>query len=80
MLQKLANLFRKKTDSPAKKGSVKHINYKRGFGFLNVEGMESEVFFHFSDAAGRLRRGDQVDFKLIKESRGWRATELKRQK
>ena len=54
-------------------GIVKWFNNEKGFGFISVEGGD-DVFVHFSaiqtDGFKSLEEGQQVNFNIVKDSRG----------
>jgi CspA family cold shock protein len=57
--------------------TIHNINEK-GFGFLDVDGMDGTVFFHASKIRGvkfdELRKGDKVTFdELTTDDKGTRA-------
>lgn len=62
-------------------GTIKRLTDK-GFGFISVEGMDKDLFFHktslvdveFSD----LREGDAVSFNVEETPKGKSATNVKR--
>ncbi len=39
------------------RGKVAHWNEDKGFGFIESDALEVDVFFHFSQAAGMARAG-----------------------
>lgn len=52
----------------------------RGFGFIKVEGMEKDVFFHSKEVVGttfdELREGDKVTFQLAESPKGPNAVQV----
>ena len=60
-----------------KSGIVKWFNAKKGFGFLLVEGMETDIFVHYSVIEGEgfrtLAEGDKVDVEIGDDGKGPRA-------
>ena len=55
------------------KGSIKSWRRDRGFGFINVDGQDDDVFVHISElrSLGRPPRiGDQISFSLETQENG----------
>ncbi|HEV7121656.1 MAG TPA: cold shock domain-containing protein [Candidatus Paceibacterota bacterium] len=55
------------------KGTIVGINPK-GFGFIRVEGMEKDLFFHASDLVNTriedLNEGDMLEFEVVDSEKG----------
>jgi CspA family cold shock protein len=55
-------------------GSVKWFDCKRGFGFITSQGVDRDIFVHFSgiamDGFKKLRHGDLVEFELVDSGKG----------
>lgn len=61
-------------------GKVQNLNDK-GFGFIEVEGYDKNVFFHASECKGikfeQLRKGDSVSMREIESGqRGFTAFDI----
>ena len=58
-------------------GKVKWINAQKGFGFINHENDEKDIFVHYSqiqDTGYRtLNEGEKVEFDLVSTERGEQA-------
>jgi CspA family cold shock protein len=56
-------------------GTVVQWFIRRGYGFIDVDGEDRDVFVHFSDVKGGrcLRIGDRVEFDVTETYRGLRA-------
>ena len=57
------------------RGTVKHFNDQKGYGFITPEDQESsEVYVHFSaiESAGfrTLHEGERVEFEVVSSTRG----------
>ncbi|MBF8275692.1 MAG: cspA [Candidatus Brocadiaceae bacterium] len=61
------------------KGTVKWFNDKKGFGFISQEDGD-DVFVHQtaiqSDGFRTLAEGDKVEFEVIKDQKGYKATKV----
>jgi len=61
------------------KGTVKWFNGAKGFGFIEREGGE-DVFVHYSAIRGEgfrnLEEGQNVEFDLEQDPKGWRAADV----
>lgn len=59
-------------------GTVRMFNAERGFGFIETEESEDDVFFHVDDIDGEQpREGQSVEFEIEAGQRGPRAKNLK---
>lgn len=61
-------------------GIVKWFNNAKGFGFINCERFEGDIFAHFSEIIGEgyrsLKVGQKVQFELINSDRGASASKI----
>lgn len=61
-------------------GTVKWFDEKKGFGFIEREDGEDDVFVHYSNIQGTgfrtLHDGEKVEFKVEMTDRGPKATEV----
>ena len=50
-------------------GIVKNFNKDKGFGFINMEGEERDIFFHYSQLVQEgfktIDPGQKVEFELV---------------
>ncbi len=60
-------------------GEVKRWLDGRGFGFIDVDDQEEDVFVHYSELKGTfsLMRGQKVEFDLESSFKGPRAVNVK---
>lgn len=60
------------------RGTIKKYLSYRGFGFIEVEGREDDVFFHVSNypRSALPASGQEVEFKLVETPKGEEATEI----
>lgn len=56
------------------KGKVKKFSDQKGYGFIETEGEEKDIFFHYSQIVGQgfrtVREGQTVEFQLGENERG----------
>ncbi|MDQ1271549.1 MAG: cold shock protein [Planctomycetota bacterium] len=60
-------------------GTVKWFNDKKGFGFISQDNGD-DVFVHQTSIQGEgfrtLAEGDKVEFEVIKDQKGYKATNV----
>ena len=63
-------------------GTVKWFNEKKGYGFIIPDGMNQDVFVHYSSIQAEgfktLNEGDKVQFELFQDAKGARAKDVVR--
>ncbi len=68
----------------AEKGKVKWFSNLKGFGFLNKEGDDKDIFVHYSFVQGegykKLKVGDEVAFDIEEGPKGPQARNVVRTK
>ncbi len=61
-------------------GTVKWFDSKKGFGFIQCEGVDKDIFVHFSSIEGegfkKLKFGQQVEFELSESDKGPQAVHV----
>ena len=57
-------------------GIVKNFNKDKGFGFINMEGEERDIFFHYSQLVKTIDPGQKVEFELVEGDRGLQAHQV----
>ncbi len=60
-------------------GTVAFFNERKGYGFIETEDADEDVFFHMEDVGGPdLEEGQEVEFEIEQADKGPRATNLTR--
>jgi CspA family cold shock protein len=64
-----------------KTGTVKWFNNAKGYGFINAEGSDEDLFAHFSniemDGYKTLKAGQRVMFDVKSENTGYHAIQIR---
>ncbi|AGB38258.1 cold-shock protein [Natronococcus occultus] len=61
------------------KGTVAFFNDTGGYGFIETEDADEDVFFHMEDIGGPdLEEGQEVEFEIVEAEKGPRANDLER--
>jgi len=60
-------------------GTVDFFNDTKGYGFIETDESDEDVFFHMEDVGGPdLEEGQEVEFDIKQTDKGPRAENLKR--
>ncbi|AWB27289.1 cold-shock protein [Halococcoides cellulosivorans] len=60
-------------------GTVDFFHDTKGYGFIDTEDADDDVFFHMEDVGGSdLEEGQDVEFQIEQADQGPRALELQR--
>ncbi len=66
------------------KGKVKWFSNVKGFGFLEKEGSDKDIFVHYSSIQGegykKLLEGEEVTFDIVEGAKGPQAANVVRNK
>ena len=61
------------------KGTVDFFNDTGGYGFIETEDADDDVFFHMEDVGGPdLEEGQEIEFDIEQAPKGPRATNVER--
>jgi len=60
-------------------GTVAFFNDQKGYGFIETDDADDDVFFHMEDIGGPdLEEGQEVEFEITQGDKGPRAEKLTR--
>ncbi len=63
-------------------GKVKMFNNEKGFGFINIEGEERDIFFHYSqiiqEGFKSVDSDQMVSFDLLESEKGLQARNVEK--
>ena len=76
------NFRSKRSDFGAKKlGTVKWFNFKKGYGFIDIDDEQEDIFVHYNNIVGTdksLNIGDEVEFEIGKGKKGPQAENVRK--
>ncbi|HKL29018.1 MAG TPA: cold shock domain-containing protein [Natrialbaceae archaeon] len=62
------------------KGTVDFFHSRKGYGFIETDDADDDVFFHMEDVGGPdLQEGEDIEFDIDDAPKGPRATNVVRQ-
>ena len=59
-------------------GNVKWFNQSKGFGFIERENEDKDLFVHMTEVQGQIRDGDKVEFETGETEKGLAAKSVKK--
>jgi len=60
-------------------GTVEFFHDRKGYGFIETDDVDDDVFFHMEDVGGPdLEEGQEVEFEIEDADQGPRAVDLQR--
>ncbi len=79
-ISKIKSLFSSEEGSEEKIGKIKFFNRRRGYGFIESESLEKDVFVHVTDLEDYVSKGDHVTFEVQPSDKGLEAKNVRLKK
>lgn len=76
LIQKIKQVFITKNTSIMRKGTVKFFNNSKGFGFIQEQGSNEDIFVHMSGVIDDIRENDEVTFETAQGKKGINAVNV----
>ena len=76
-IQRFVNKLINNRVTTMKEGTVKFFNNSKGFGFINPEGSNEDVFVHASGLIDEIRENDRVEFETERGKKGINAINVR---
>ncbi len=76
LIQKIKKVFITKNTNIMKRGTVKFFNNSKGFGFIQEEGSNEDIFVHLSGLIDDIRENDEVTFETAQGKKGINAVNV----
>lgn len=76
LIQKIKQVFTTKNTNIMKKGTVKFFNNSKGFGFIQEDESNEDIFVHMSGLIDDIRENDEVQFETAQGKKGLNAVNV----
>ena len=76
LIQKIKQVFTTKNTNIMKKGTVKFFNNSKGFGFIQEDESNEDIFVHMSGLIDDIRENDEVQFETAQGKKGLNAVKV----
>ena len=77
MWSKIKSLFSSEDVSEERTGKIKFFNRRRGYGFIESDSLEKDVFVHVTDLEDYVSKGDRVTFEVQPSDKGLEAKHVR---
>ncbi|TXB70261.1 cold shock domain-containing protein [Phaeodactylibacter luteus] len=76
-LKKVLSIFSGQEAPLEKQGKVKFFNRKKGYGFIESEHVDRDVFVHVTNLKDQINKGDEVAFEVEASDKGLEARKVR---
>ena len=76
-IQRFVNKLINNRGQVMKEGTVKFFNTTKGFGFINPEDSNEDIFVHASGLIDEIRENDRVEFETERGKKGINAINVR---